>query len=185
MAKNLAQAAVSWINKLKYGRAPKGPPPGGIDQMDLKKLDGTPLPSGELEGKVVMYVNVASRCGLTPQYEQLVQLQQKYGEKGFVVVGAPSNQFMGQEPGSPEEIAEFCSITYGVDFPLLEKQDVNGAGRSPLYQFLVGSDAGGGKDISWNFEKFVVGRDGKVLRRFDPRVKPDDPTVVAAIESAL
>jgi glutathione peroxidase len=100
-------------------------------------------------------------------------------------VGSPCNQFLGQEPGSAAEIAQFCSATYGVDFPLLEKQDVNGAKRSPLYQWLIGSAAGGGSDIGWNFEKFLVGRDGAVLRRFSPKTKPASPEVVAAIEAAL
>jgi glutathione peroxidase len=100
-------------------------------------------------------------------------------------VGAPCNQFLGQEPGTSEEIATFCSATYGVDFPLLEKQDVNGSARSALYQWLIGSQAGGGSDISWNFEKFLVSRDGQVLKRFSPRVKPDASEVIAAIEAAL
>jgi glutathione peroxidase len=180
----LAHKLVGFMNKLKYGRAPHDGP-GSLEQLSLEKLDGSALPVSELAGKVVLFVNVASRCGLTPQYAQLVELHRRFGDRGFLVVGAPSNQFMGQEPGSAEQIAEFCSLTYGVDFPLLQKQDVNGAQRSPLYQWLVDSDAGGGNDISWNFEKFLVGRDGTVLKRFSPTTKPDDPAVVSAIESAL
>jgi glutathione peroxidase len=114
-----------------------------------------------------------------------VEIYQRYREKGFLVVGAPCNQFLGQEPGSAGEIAQFCSATYGVDFPLITKQDVNGAERSRLYQWLISSPAGGGTDIAWNFEKFLVGRDGTVAKRFSPRVRPDAPEVIAAIEAAL
>jgi glutathione peroxidase len=139
------------------------------------------------EGKVTLVVNVASKCGLTPQYEQLEVLQKAYAEKGFTVLGVPCNQFMGQEPGSPEEIASFCSTTYGVTFPLTEKVDVNGDARHPLYEALtpVADAEGVNGDIRWNFEKFLVGRDGKIVARFSPMVLPDAPEVVAAIESAL
>jgi glutathione peroxidase len=174
----------SLVNRVAYGAAPDGRP-AALDAVRLVSLDGGELDDAEIDGKVVLFVNVASRCGLTPQYAGLVRLHQVYRDRGFVVVGVPCNQFLGQEPGSAEEIAEFCSATYGVDFPLLEKQDVNGRHRSALYQWLVGSDAGGGKDIGWNFEKFLVGRDGTVLRRFSPRTLPEDPSVVAAIEAAL
>jgi glutathione peroxidase len=171
-------------HRLAYGKAPEGGP-GSLDDITLKRLAGEPFDRSELEGKVVLFVNVASKCGLTPQYGQLVELHQRFGDQGFTIVGTPCNQFLGQEPGSSEQILEFCSVTYGVDFPLLEKADVNGAHRAPLYQWLIGSEAGGGDDISWNFEKFVVGRDGTVKARFSPRTTPDDPKVVAAIESAL
>lgn len=171
-------------NRVVYGKAPSGGP-GDLSGVALTRLDGTPLPASELQGKVVLFVNVASRCGLTPQYGQLVELYHRYRERGLLIVGAPCNQFLGQEPGSSSEIASFCSVTYGVDFPLLEKQDVNGAQRSPLYQFLVASEAGQGADISWNFEKFLVGRDGAVKARFSPRTLPDAPEVIAAIEAAL
>lgn len=184
MLKNVRKAAQDIAMRVAYGAPPTGGPPS-MDEIKLNRLDGAELPTDELRGKVVLFVNVASRCGLTPQYTQLAELQRRYAEKGFTVVGAPSNQFLGQEPGTAEEIAEFCSVTYGIDFPLLEKQDVNGAGRSPLYQWLIGSEAGGGKDISWNFEKFLVGRDGKVVARFNPKVVPDDPKIVSAIEAAL
>jgi glutathione peroxidase len=139
------------------------------------------------DGKVTLVVNVASKCGLTPQYEQLEVLQKAYAEKGFTVLGVPCNQFMGQEPGSPEEIASFCSTTYGVTFPLTEKVDVNGDARHPLYEALtpVADAEGVNGDIRWNFEKFLVGRDGKIVARFSPMVLPDAPEVVAAIESAL
>jgi glutathione peroxidase len=174
----------STVTKLAYGAAPTGGP-GGLGEIELTRLEGGELPAAELAGKVVLFVNVASRCGLTPQYAGLVKLQEQYGPRGFTVVGAPCNQFLGQEPGSAEQIAEFCAVTYGVDFPLLGKQDVNGAGRSPLYQWLVGSEAGRGEDIGWNFEKFLVGRDGRVVARFAPRTQPDDASVIAAIEGAL
>ncbi|HQY61228.1 MAG: glutathione peroxidase [Myxococcales bacterium] len=184
MLKKVVEAASSAVNRAVYGKAPEGGPEA-LAGIPFTRLDGSPLPADELAGKVVLFVNVASRCGLTPQYEGLVELYAKYRERGFLVVGAPCNQFLGQEPGSEAEIASFCSATYGVDFPLLAKQDVNGASRSPLYQFLVGSSAGGGADIGWNFEKFLVGRDGGVLKRFSPKTPPAAPEVVAAIEAAL
>ena len=171
-------------HRLAYGAAPEGGP-SALDGVGFTALEGGDLDRSLIEGKVVLFVNVASRCGLTPQYSSLVKLQEAYGDRGFTVVGTPCNQFLGQEPGSADEIKQFCSVTYGVDFPLLEKQEVNGANRSPLYQFLIGSDAGQGEDISWNFEKFLVGRDGSVVARFSPRTKPDADEVIAAIEAAL
>ncbi|TQM30841.1 glutathione peroxidase [Nocardia bhagyanarayanae] len=159
-----------------------------IREIPLRTLTGASTTLGELAGdKAVLLVNVASKCGLTPQYSALVELQQTYGPRGFTVIGVPCNQFMGQEPGSAEEIQEFCSTTYGVDFPLLEKTDVNGENRHPLYRELVETaDAeGAAGDIQWNFEKFLIDRDGKVAARFRPTVKPEDPAVVSAIESAL
>ena len=184
MLNKLKDAAVAAVNRAAYGKAPEGGPTS-MNDLTFTKLDGSPMTKEELSGKVVLFVNVASRCGLTPQYEQLVEIYHRYRDKGFLVVGAPCNQFLGQEPGSAGDIASFCSTTYGVDFPLLGKQDVNGAERSPLYQWLIGSKAGGGTDINWNFEKFLVGRDGSVLQRFSPRVKPDAAEVIAAIEAAL
>ncbi|WP_431967709.1 glutathione peroxidase [Nocardia sp. bgisy134] len=159
-----------------------------IRDIPLQTLTGAPTTLAELAGdKAVLLVNVASKCGLTPQYSALVDLQRTYGGRGFTVIGVPCNQFMGQEPGSAEEIQEFCSTTYGVDFPLLEKAEVNGENRHPLYQELVETaDAeGAAGDIQWNFEKFLIDRDGKVAARFRPTVKPEDPTVVSAIEAAL
>lgn len=184
MLDKLKDAVVSAVNRAAYGKAPEGGP-GSVEALSLRKLDGSPMPIDELRGKVVLFVNVASRCGFTPQYEQLVEIHDRYKERGFLVVGIPCNQFLGQEPGTSEEIASFCSATYGVDFPLLEKQDVNGANRSPLYQWLIGSQVGGGSDISWNFEKFLVNREGEVVKRFSPRAKPDAPEVLQAIETAL
>ncbi|MEO3857332.1 glutathione peroxidase [Acrocarpospora sp. B8E8] len=153
-----------------------------ILDIPVTTLAGAPTTLGELlGGKAALVVNVASRCGLTPQYGGLVQLQDTYGERGFTVVGVPCNQFMGQEPGSAEEIQEFCSTTYGVDFPLLEKTDVNGDTRHPLYRELIGD----GDDIQWNFEKFLVNADGEVVSRFAPKVQPDDPTLVSSLEKIL
>jgi glutathione peroxidase len=138
-------------------------------------------------GKVTLVVNVASKCGLTPQYEQLEALQKQYAAKGFTVVGVPCNQFMGQEPGTSEEIASFCSTTYGVTFPLTEKIDVNGDARHALYSALtpIADAEGVDGDIRWNFEKFLVNRDGAVVARFHPKTAPDAPEVISAIESAL
>ncbi|MGD1906657.1 MAG: glutathione peroxidase [Leptolyngbyaceae cyanobacterium] len=147
----------------------------------LTTLDGTPLSPEVIADKVVLFVNVASKCGLTPQYSGLVALHKEFGDRGFVVVGVPCNQFGEQEPGSPEEIKTFAETKYDVDFTLLEKQDVNGANRSPLYQFLVGD----GPDIGWNFGKFLVGRDGSVVGRFEPKTAPDDAELRATIEKAL
>ncbi|MBE9136626.1 glutathione peroxidase [Nodosilinea sp. LEGE 07088] len=148
---------------------------------NLATLDGAPLAPETLAGKVVLFVNVASKCGLTPQYSGLVELDKAYSDRGLVIVGVPCNQFGQQEPGSPDEIKDFAKTKYDVDFTLLEKQDVNGPTRSPLYQFLVGS----GPDIGWNFGKFLVGRDGAVVARFEPQTAPDDSALKAAIESAL
>ena len=148
---------------------------------NLTTLDGTPLSPGVIDNKVVLFVNVASACGLTPQYSGLVELDKAYGSKGLVVVGVPCNQFGAQEPGTADEIKDFTKTKYDVDFTLLEKQDVNGANRSPLYKFLVGE----GDDIAWNFGKFVVGRDGEVVARFEPKTAPDAPELKEAIEKAL
>ncbi|MEM9949479.1 MAG: glutathione peroxidase, partial [Cyanobacteria bacterium P01_D01_bin.36] len=144
----------------------------------LTTLDGTALSPDAIANKVVLFVNVASQCGLTPQYKGLVALDKAYGSKGLVIVGVPCNQFGAQEPGTADEIKDFTKSKYDVDFTLLEKQDVNGANRSPLYQFLVSE----GPDIDWNFGKFLVGRDGETVERFGPRTAPDDSGLKAAIE---
>lgn len=156
-----------------------------LNDLSFTRLDGAPLDASELDDKVVLFVNVASRCGFTPQYEGLQALHERYAERGLRIVGVPCNQFGGQEPGGPQDIATFCKANYGVTFTLLEKQDVNGADRSPLYDFLVDSAAGEGKRIKWNFEKFLVGRSGEVLNRWNSRTTPDDSELVAAIEAAL
>ena len=157
-------------------------------ETPIGRLDGTPATLGEITGgKPALLVNVASKCGLTPQYTALEELHERYAGRGFTVVGLPCNQFGGQEPGSPEEIAEFCSASYGVTFPLTEKIEVNGPGRHPLYDVLteVADEQGRSGDIAWNFEKFVVDADGNVVARFNPSVTPDDPQVVAAVEKVL
>jgi len=155
--------------------------------LEMKRLDGTPESLGQHRGDVLLLVNVASKCGLTPQYEGLVALHRKYQDQGFSVLGFPCNQFGEQEPGSAEEIATFCSTTYGVDFPLFEKLEVNGDGRHPLYQELTQVSDGEGEagDIQWNFEKFLVSRDGATITRFRPLVTPEDPALVGAIEDML
>jgi glutathione peroxidase len=158
-----------------------------IYDTDIAALDGTPNALADLKGKVTLVVNVASKCGLTPQYEQLETIHEQYADRGFSVLGVPCNQFLEQEPGSAEEIATFCSTTYGVTFPLTEKIEVNGDGRHPLYDQLtpVADAEGRDGDIQWNFEKFLVDGDGNVVARFAPTVVPDDPAIVGAIESAL
>ncbi len=150
-------------------------------------LDGKPLDMDQIEGKAALIVNVASRCGLTPQYEILETIHERYKDRGFTVLGVPCNQFGQQEPGSPEEIATFCSMTYGVTFPMTEKVDVNGDQRHPLYQQLTTTPDAEGEagDIQWNFEKFLVSPQGQVVARFRPTVTPDSDEVVAAIESVL
>ncbi|WP_328916052.1 MULTISPECIES: glutathione peroxidase [unclassified Streptomyces] len=153
----------------------------------LHTLDGTPTTLGEHRGKALLVVNVASKCGLTPQYEGLERLQEKYADRGFTVLGMPCNQFGGQEPGTAEEISTFCSTTYGVSFPLLAKADVNGPDRHPLYAELtqVADTAGEAGDVTWNFEKFLVSATGEVVGRFRPTVQPEADEVIGAIEAQL
>jgi glutathione peroxidase len=155
--------------------------------IPIAALDGTPGVLGAQKGKVTLMVNVASFCGLTPQYAGLERIHEQYGGQGFGVVGLPCNQFGAQEPGTPDEIATFCSTNYGVTFPLTEKIEVNGDGRHPLYaQLTTTADAEGHDgDIRWNFEKFLVSRDGEVLARFSPLVDPEAPELTKAIEEAL
>jgi glutathione peroxidase len=154
----------------------------------LARLDGTPGTLRDLTGgQPALLVNVASKCGLTPQYTGLEELQEKYGHRGFTVVGLPCNQFGGQEPGTSEEIAEFCSATYGVTFPMSEKVEVNGEGRHEVYRELVGTpnEKGEAGDVQWNFEKFLVDGEGAVVARFSPTVEPQDPQVVDRVEALL
>src|SRR5208282_2126478 len=155
--------------------------------IPIHTLTGEPSSLAPYRGRTLLLVNVASKCGLTPQYAGLEQLQETYGDRGFSVLGFPCNQFMGQEPGTPEEIQQFCSTTYGVTFPLFEKIDVNGEDRHPIYEELTATpDAeGNAGDITWNFEKFLVSRTGEVIGRFRPQVEPEDPAIVDAIEAAL
>ncbi|MEU1491797.1 glutathione peroxidase [Streptomyces sp. NPDC005776] len=158
-----------------------------LHDIPLHTLTGEPTTLGAYGGRAVLLVNVASKCGLTPQYAGLERLQKEYGDRGFTVLGVPCNQFGGQEPGSSEEIQTFCSTTYGVSFPLLAKTDVNGAGRHPLYAELTRlADADGeAGDIQWNFEKFLISPAGEPVARIRPRTEPEAPEVVAAIEAQL
>ena len=152
----------------------------------IARLDGTPTTLGEITaGRPALLVNVASKCGLTPQYAGLEQLQETYGDGSFTVVGLPCNQFYGQEPGTAEDIAEFCSATYGVTFPMTEKIDVNGEDRHEIYDTLVETpnEKGQAGDVTWNFEKFLIAADGAVVARFRPKVLPEDPRLVDAIKA--
>ncbi|MGH3638348.1 MAG: glutathione peroxidase [Mycobacterium sp.] len=158
-----------------------------LNEIALTTLDGKPTSLAEFADDAVLVVNVASKCGLTPQYTALEQLAKDYGERGLTVIGVPCNQFMGQEPGTAEEIQSFCSTTYGVTFPLLEKIDVNGADRHPLYAELTKTADGDGEagDVQWNFEKFLLAPGGEIVNRFRPRTVPDAPEVISAIEAVL
>jgi glutathione peroxidase len=158
-----------------------------VYDFPVNTLTGQAGSLGDLSGRTLLVVNVASKCGLTPQYEGLERLQERFSDRGFSVVGFPCNQFGGQEPGTADEISEFCSVNYGVTFPLFEKIEVNGPDRHPIYTELtaVPDAEGEAGDIQWNFEKFLVGPDGTVLGRFRPRTDPEDPALVAAIEDSL
>jgi glutathione peroxidase len=153
----------------------------------LNTLAGEPLDATALDGRAVLVVNVASRCGLTPQYTGLERLQERYGEQGFTVLGVPCNQFGEQEPGNAEEIQTFCSTTYGVSFPMTEKLDVNGPERHPLYSTLstTADQAGEAGDVQWNFEKFLISSDGQPVARFRPTIEPESDELTAAIEAQL
>ncbi|RCH70610.1 glutathione peroxidase [Streptomyces sp. SDr-06] len=155
--------------------------------IPLRTLTGEPTSLADYEGRAVLVVNVASKCGLTPQYAGLERLQKEYGDRGLTVLGVPCNQFGGQEPGTAEEIGTFCSATYSVTFPLLEKTDVNGEGRHPLYAELTKTADADGEagDIQWNFEKFLLSPRGEVAARIRPRTEPEAPEVVALIEANL
>ena len=158
-----------------------------IHEIELPRLDGKPAKLSDYAGKVVLAVNVASKCGFTPQYAGLQALNDRYADRGFIVLGFPSNQFFNQEPGSAEQIQEFCSLNYGVTFPLFAKLDVKGSTQHVLYAILteVPDDTGKAGNVAWNFEKFLVGRDGRVVRRFRSKVVPEDPKLIEAIESLL
>lgn len=162
---------------------------GGAEVLDhkMKDIDGKEVDLSKYKGKVVLIVNVASKCGLTPQYKQLVEINKKYKDQGFTVLGFPANNFMSQEPGSNAEIKEFCSTQHGVDFPMFSKISVKGDDTTPLYKELTSKDANGefGGAITWNFEKFLVNKDGKVVARFAPRTKPDADEVITKIEAEL
>ncbi|MBV8709273.1 MAG: glutathione peroxidase [Acidobacteriaceae bacterium] len=155
-----------------------------IYDFTLNSIDSKPVPLSEYKGKVLMLVNVASRCGYTPQYTGLESLYEKYKSQGFVILGIPANNFAGQEPGTNAEIKTFCKSKYAVTFPMMSKISVAGADKTPLYQYLTSNGKTGG-EIQWNFTKFLIGRDGQILARFEPAVTPDDPSLNAAVEKAL
>lgn len=153
----------------------------------LKDIDGNDVNLGRYKGNVILIVNTASRCGYTPQYEALQAIYDRFKDRGFVVLGFPANNFMGQEPGTEKEIKEFCTLKYNVTFPMFSKISVTGSDQHPLYRFLTNKKTNPefGGDITWNFNKFLISRDGKVIGRFGSKDKPDDPAVIAAIETAL
>ena len=153
-----------------------------VHEFTLNSIDGKPAPLASYKGKVLLFVNVASQCGYTPQYTGLQSLYAKYKDKGLVIIGVPANNFGAQEPGTNEEIATFCSRSYNVTFPMLAKVSVKGADATPLYQYLITNNGG---DVKWNFTKFLVGKDGKPVQRFEPGVTPDSPELAMAIEKAL
>lgn len=158
---------------------------GTIYDFALKDIDGKPKPLKDFKGKVLLVVNVASKCGMTPQYEGLEALYRKYKKDGLVVLGFPANDFREQEPGSDAEIKQFCRDTYGVTFPMFSKIAVTGEAAHPLYRWLVGNSDRKTEPIEWNFAKFVIGRDGRVAARFSPRTSPDAPELLRAVEAAL
>jgi glutathione peroxidase len=162
-------------------------PPKSVYDFTLKSIDGQPTPLTDFHGKVLLLVNVASRCGFTPQYTALEAVYEKYKAQGLVIVGVPANNFGGQEPGSDQEIKTFCSAKYNVTFPIMHKLSVKGDDTTPLYQFLTAkeSDPKFSGEIKWNFTKFLFDRNGNPIARFEPATKPDSPEVIAAIESAL
>ena len=159
----------------------------GLETLELTRLDGSPASLKDFQGKLLLLVNVASRCGFTPQYAGLEKLYQTYGSRGLTVLGFPCNQFGEQEPGTAEEIANFCQVNYRVTFPLFAKIEVNGPNRHPLYARLTEAADFKGRtgDIAWNFEKFLLDRDGRVVARFSPPTTPDDPRVISAVEDVL
>jgi len=153
----------------------------------LNSIDGKPTPLSDFKGKVILLVNVASRCGYTPQYTALEALYEKYRDDGFVIVGIPANNFGGQEPGTNEQIKTFCKSKYSVTFPMMAKVSVKGADETPLYQFLTApeTDPKFAGEIKWNFTKFLISKDGRIVNRFEPGITPDDPRVIAAVEQEL
>jgi glutathione peroxidase len=184
----LSAAVVAALLSLPAIAADKGDKKvSGPLEFSLKDIKGNPVELSKYKGKVVLLVNVASKCGLTPQYKGLEALHEKYEKEGLVVIGIPANEFGKQEPGTNEEIEKFCSTKYNVSFPMMSKIVVKGAGIDPLYTYLT-SETTNPKHagpITWNFEKFLVGRDGKVVERFAPKTSPEDPKFVAAVEAAL
>lgn len=167
------------------GSGAEEPDPRYVLGFEMKRLDGRKQSLGDYGGQVLLMVNVASKCGLTPQYEALEALHERYRVRGFSVLGFPANDFAGQEPGTDAEIAEFCRATYGVEFPMFSKITVKGDGQHPLYQKLTGLPEPIGGEVEWNFQKYLVNRKGEVVARFAPRTPPDDPALVAQINALL
>ena len=180
-------AAFTYSAAMASGNASKKGDPASIYEFTMKNIDGKQVSLSDFRGHVVLIVNVASRCGFTPQYEALEKIYQKYQSQGFVILGFPANNFMSQEPGTDEEIKTFCSARYNVTFPMFSKISVKGSDMSPLYKYLTdkSSDPDFGGDIKWNFNKFLLDKNGKIVARFEPPVKPDSDQVVQAIEKAL
>lgn len=179
----LSCAAVVWGME-KSGRPDA---PTGVYEFTMQNIDGKPVDLAQFRGKVVLVVNVASKCGFTPQYEGLEKIYKKYRDQGFVILGFPANNFGGQEPGTDDQIKEFCTLNYGVTFPMFSKISVKGSDKHPLYQYLTSreTDPKFGGEITWNFNKFLIGRDGTILNRFDSKVTPESETIVQSIEQAL
>lgn len=177
-------ATVAVAGLLEAGNNEGGKRVPEVLKFDMTAIDGKKADLSQYAGKVILFVNVASRCGYTPQYKGLQEIYTKYKDKGLVIIGVPANNFGGQEPGTNEEIAEFCSTNYGVTFPMLAKVSVKGNDITPLYKYLT-EKANPPGDVKWNFEKFLVGRDGTIVGRFVSSVKTDDPKFIAAIEKAL
>jgi glutathione peroxidase len=179
-----ATLLVAVVSGLVHSAEKKVPP---VLNFKMKKLDGQEVNLADYHGKVVLFVNVASKCGLTPQYVQLEELHEKYGKQGLAIIGVPANEFGKQEPGTDKEISEFCQKNYGVKFDMLSKVVVKGDGICPLYQHLTSkeTDPKFSGEISWNFEKFLISRNGEIVKRFKPKVSPTDPEVVSAIEAEL
>lgn len=184
----IAGAGAAYALGFIFNPSPSEPPNvSSIYDFKMKNIDGSEISLEAYKGKVVMIVNTASKCGYTPQYEQLQAIYDKYKDQGFVILGFPANNFMGQEPGTDTEIKEFCTLKYKVTFPMFSKISVKGTDQHPLYTYLTNekSNPGFSGDIGWNFEKFLIGKDGKTLSRWKSNVKPDDASVIEAIEKAL
>ncbi|MGD9589480.1 MAG: glutathione peroxidase [Pyrinomonadaceae bacterium] len=180
--------AFAYKNGMVLNPSPDKPPKErSMYEFSMKDIDGRIVPLESYKGKVAMIVNTASRCGLTPQYEGLEALYVRYNEKGFVVLGFPANNFLGQEPGTDNEIKEFCTLKYDVTFPMFSKISVKGRDQHPFYTYLTHKETNPefAGDIGWNFEKFLINRNGKIIGRFSPSTTPDDPVIVKAVESAL
>ncbi len=184
----IAAAALAYRYGLILNPTPTAPPPQkSVYEFTMKDIDGNDVDLGTYRGKAVMIVNVASKCGYTPQYEGLESIYEKYKDRGFVVLGFPANNFLGQEPGTEADIKEFCRLTYGVSFPMFSKISVTGSDQHPLYTFLTStqSNAEFGGDITWNFNKFLLDKTGRVAARFGTKETPESDAVMAAIEKSL